>query len=178
MLAASCGRRFLGRPGRSSSYSPSSRCCTTRCRHLPTVALFQRRRRVIWVLLCPSADHNTSRATADQSKVRCGKPLPSELLPKFPWWIAPRTIRSAAQMPREERSSPVGPVTTVCRAAMAKPDAPELLALSAFLPSQYRGADVQECLPCYVDVRRTSTLSATLLGVVPEPRATLPLFIL
>ena len=35
---------------------------------------------------------------------------PGRPLPKLPWWITPRTTRSAAQMPREERSAAADPV--------------------------------------------------------------------
>src|ERR1700751_2170085 len=66
--AAICSSAILrGRPGRNSSYSPAKRCWTKRCRHLPTVALAQRKRRAIWVLLCPSADHGTSLARATRA---------------------------------------------------------------------------------------------------------------
>src|SRR5215467_8374689 len=48
-----------GRPGRSSSTSPSRRCATNRPRHLLTVATWQCRRSATSVLFAPSAEAST-----------------------------------------------------------------------------------------------------------------------
>ena len=67
-------RMVRGPPGFSSSYSPASRCSTKRCRQVPTVALLQRRRRAMMLLLAPSADHSTSLARATRAWGRLREP--------------------------------------------------------------------------------------------------------
>lgn len=63
--------RVRGRPAQFIVQT-ASRCSTKRCRHLPTVAWLQRRRRAIVLLLPPSADHSTilARDTRAWGKLR------------------------------------------------------------------------------------------------------------